>query len=293
MPTPVAMPAAAPLAPAREPALAPASVRPAFTPIPEYRVTAYVNGVAGRLREGRAQGIDDATTLAAINTERLALARALDSPSFREAFATRYHREYNKTRPEFPLSLAGCAESTNGTIDHRINDAYALANFVLTPLFIEAAQAKATEPKIEKPYTLPQEKIDEMIERFAEDTCPRGVDGITHAQHAMLGHQEGHRVLADIYAPQGGLHAVLEAALAQSWPQSSPQERQRLAADWLKARENPARATVEVLREGGMVYDPVIARVRAALKPATTIAEPASLQGRTAEKPPLLMDSIG
>ena len=53
MPTPVAMPAALSLAPAREAsAPVPATVRPPFTPIPEYRVSAYINGVADRLRDG-------------------------------------------------------------------------------------------------------------------------------------------------------------------------------------------------------------------------------------------------
>lgn len=292
MPTPVAMSAASPSTHVRVATPETAPALPPFTKIPDYRVTLFIDGVADRIRDGRARGIDDATTYAAIHSERLALAQAIGSSAFREAFAQSYYREYNKTRPEFPLSLAACTESINGTLNNRINDAYALANFVMTPLFIEAVNQKAAQPKVAKPYALPQEKIDEMIERFAEDTTPRGVDGITHAQHAMLGHQEGHRALADIYSPQGGLHAVLENALAATWPQSTPQQRQRLAADWLEAREKPARATVEVLKEGGAVYEPVIARIRAVLRPTTT-AQSATLDGRAQVKSPLLMDSLG
>jgi len=246
---------------------APAAVSAPLKPIPAFREQQFIQGVADRVREGAAQGLNETAVIAHVRAEREALAAAIDSQPVRDAFAASYHRFYNVLRPITPISLDAARLSTNDIIAHRINDARYLSDALTKPDFLQKVRDAAAKPPVARPLLAP-ERVAEMIERFAEDTSPLGVDGITHAQHSMAGHQEGHLALAQAYAPDGGLRQALEVALAQHLPPDLQARHTALAADWLKAREDRARATVAALAEDGEVYQGVMARVVKAAQPS-------------------------
>jgi hypothetical protein len=291
MPTQIATPNPAPLAPAREGV----SAFPEFTELPSYRVSRFIDGVAERLRESRAQGLDDATTLATIRNERLALAAALKDETLHRVFADAYQKEGSAAFPAAPVSATAAREYTDDILKHRINDANALAAFTITPLFLEAVMKKLDGPATARDLSLPMEKIEEMVERFSQASSLYGMDAKIHDQMSMGGHVIGHQALVKIYGPPGVLQPALQAALAKQLPNDSPQAIAEMARDWLEMRALSARQTVETLQEGGIVYNAVMARhpLVETLQPPTVQLSDAAHEGIAQTKTDLLMDRLG
>lgn len=232
--------------------------------IPVYRIRQFMGGVGERLRHDGAQSIPEAQTVQAIQTERRALAAALDSHEFRHALATGYQQAFSALVPSLALSLDAAHQQTDQVIVHRVNDARWLAAHVGNEDFLKGARAAATVAPSSSTYQLPPEKIDEMVERFLAFPPQYGMDALTHIDQNMRGECVGHMALAQLFA-QPSLQAVLAQKLAQ---QQLPLDvADRLSRDWLEARRKPAETTVEALTEGGAVYRAVMQRA-AALDPS-------------------------
>lgn len=235
---------------------APTANSPTLLPIPQYRVHLFEIGVSERLHEGQSKGVSEAEILATIRTERLALAEALQQQNFRDAFAHTYEQAHNAVMPAAAISPEESRRATDEIIAHRVNDANWLAQLVTQPDFI--AKARTTTEVKPTPYRLPREKIAEMTARFTADGSSYGIDARVHNQQSMEGHRIGHLVLAQVYADNGPLQAVLEQNLAQQLGDAAVAK--RLASDWLEARRKPAIATAETLGVTGEVYQQVMQR---------------------------------
>lgn len=233
---------------------------PSLSPIPQYRLRLFVVGVAERLREAKASGVSEAEILSTIRTERLALAEALSQENFRDAFARAYEQAHNAVMPAAHVSAEEARRATDEIIAHRVNDARWLAELVTHEEFV--AKARTTTEVKPEPYQLPSEKVAEMASRFAADGSSYGLDARVHNQHSMEGHRIGHLALAQVYADNGPLHAVLEQNLTHALGGDAAGAK-RLASDWLEARRKPAIATADTLGVGGEVYQQVMQRSNA------------------------------
>lgn len=253
------------------------AVSPSLLPIPPYRVHLFEIGVAERLREAKTHGVSEAEVLATIRTERLALVTAITQENFRSAFASSYEQAHNAVMPAAAVSPEEARRATDEIIAHRVNDAQWLAQLVTQPAFIEKARS-TTETK-PTPYRLPREKVAEMVSRFAADGSSYGVDARVHNQQAMEGHRIGHLALAQVYAENGPLHAVLEQNLTQALGGDAATAK-RLGSDWLEARRQPAIATADTLGVGGEVYEQVMQRSAA---PTASSPAPAATIGTAAK----------
>lgn len=274
---------------------APAADAPPLLPIPPYRERLFTIGVGERLREGAAKGESEAQTLAHIAQERTAIAAAIDSEDFRDAFARAYEQAHNARMPQAPVSAAQARHATDDIIKNRANDARQLTQLITQPNFMARARTAPAKPVN---YELPAEKITEMISRFTAEGSRYGIDARIHNQQSMEGHRIGHLALADIYAANGPLHAPFTQTLKAQLPNMDDAAINALASDWLEARREPAQATAEQLAEGGHVYTQVMQRSDAtriaanraqadaahARAPLTTVSS-AALMGTTALTP--------
>lgn len=248
---------------------APAVTSPPLAPIPPYRQRQFILGVGERLRDGAAKGISEQQTFAAIAQERTAIAAAIESEPFHDAFARAYEQAHNARTPQAPVSHAQARHATDDIIKNRANDARQLAQLITQADFIE--QARNAPPKPAQ-YELPPEKIEEMVARFTAENSSFGIDARIHNQQSMEGHRVGHLALAEVYAHNGPLHGVLAAALKNQLPAMDEAAVQALANDWLEARRVPALATAEQLTDRGRVYQQVMQRSDvAAATPAPTV----------------------
>lgn len=268
---------------------------PTLFAIPPYRERLFSIGVGERLREGSAKGLSEVQVLQAIGQERTALAAAMESEPFREAFAKAYADAHNALMPNATVSIEQARLATDDIIKNRANDARQLAQLVTQESFL--AKARTAPPKPAN-YALPPEKISEMVARFTAEGSRYGIDARIHNQQAMEGHRIGHLALAHAFAENGPLHAPLVDALKAQLPNMDDAAIQTLANDWLETRRNPAHATAETLREGGAVYQQVIERSDASriaatkaqadaahpIAPLTTVST-AALMGSTALSP--------
>jgi hypothetical protein len=225
-----------------------------LAPIPAYRTRQFSYGVATRLREGFQAGLSEAQVLSAVAREREALARALGSADFRQAFAQGYMNAYNALVPSAPITLEASVEATRELINNRINDAHTLAVLVCDAPFVAQARALAQTPNAAPSDGLPPEKIEEMVSRFVHEPATFGVDAAIHKQQGMNGQRVGHQALYDVFSKDATVKQVLTQQLATQLPQDAA----RLAADWLDARAKPAAATVAALGEHGVVYQRVM-----------------------------------
>lgn len=260
---------AIPEAPAAAPVTAP------LAPIPAYRSRQFSYGVADRLREGLQAGQSEAEVLASIAREREALARALDSADFRQAFAQGYLNAYNALVPSAPITLEASVEATRELINNRINDARTLAVLVCDAPFVAQARALSQTPNASPNEGLPPEKVEEMVSRFVHEPATFGVDAAIHKQQSMNGQRVGHQALYDVFSKDANVKQVLNQQLANHLPQDAA----RLAADWLEARAKPAAATVAALGEHGVVYQRVMVQTSQA-KAAQTATQHQSFAAR-------------
>lgn len=251
---------------APEPGQASTANSPSLLPIPPYRERLFTIGVGERLREGVAQGQNEAQVVSAIARERTALAAAIESEAFRDAFARAYSTAHNALMPQAPVNGEQARSATDDIVKNRANDARQLAHLVTQPDFLERARNAPPKPA---QYALPPEKMTEMVSRFAAEGSSYGIDARIHNQQSMAGHRIGHLALAQIYAENGPLHATLVQGLKAQLPGMDDAAIAQLANDWLEARRDPAVATAAQLTDGGAVYQQVLQRSDATRVAAT------------------------
>lgn len=265
----------------------PVAVSAPLFPIPEYRQRQFAKGVGERLRQGAMQGWNEAQVLASIKAEREALAQVLAEPALHGLLAQSYRAAHDRLVPAAPVSAAASEVVTTDILTNRMNDARQLARLVEQPDFVNAARTQAALPaEPAQPYRLSPEKITEMVDRFASDGAGYGPDATIHVQQEMEGQRIGHLALAEAFADNGPLMPTLTRALAARLGDEATA--QRLAADWLEARRNPAVATAETLAEGGVVYRAVMERVHNAHRTAQIERKPLADAA-----PPALLPATG
>ena len=226
-------------------------------PIPPYRLRLFTIGVGERVREGASKGQSEAQVFAAVARERGAIAAAIESEPFRDAFARAYAQAHNALLPNAPVSDALARHATDEIVKNRANDARWLAQLVTRTEFQQAARTAPAKPAT---YALPPEKIDEMVARFTAEGSRFGIDARIHNQQSMEGHRIGHLALVQTFADNGPLHSPLVDALRAQLPEMNDADLSRLANDWLEARRQPAQATSDQLVESGHVYQQVMQR---------------------------------
>ncbi len=235
-----------------------AQLAPLLSDMPAYRIEAFRDAVAARMRDGKAAGVEQKTTLALLVREQQALVQALDDPAFSQTFASLYTADFAKQEPNatYAPNMALVGTETNGILQNRIHDAHGFLLLLANPHFLADAELKSQEPApAPQPYALPAVKQEEMIRRLVQSNDPEGAEPRIHVAAAALGHQLVHQALANVYRPEvGGLRPVLEAALAKAWPESTPEQRTQLATNWLKARYDAAQATADNLKQDAPLY---------------------------------------
>lgn len=232
--------------------------------IPTYQRERYARGVAERVRTGFSAGESEALILDAIVTEREALARALAAPAMREAFATTYQQAFTALTPKAPLSLMAAQSVVGEVLDNRIRDARQLAALVRDPQFLTQMRANIITPPTDQLPDLPPEKAEDMVKGFLKN------EARIHLQQDMHGERIGHMALVEVFT-SNAMAVALQQALANELPQYTDAARAQLTAEWLAAREKPARATAQSLDETGVVYKAVMERAAKAKMPVAPL----------------------
>ncbi len=226
--------------------------------MPAYRTEAFLRAVAARVREGNAAGVDAQATIALVLREQQALTQALADPIFQNAMANAYVAEMKLQAPNtlYATDVEQAATQTNGILNNRIRDAKNFQALLVNADFLARVAVEAAQPApAAKPYELPPIKQEEIIRRLVQPNDPDGAEPRVHVAAAALGHQVVHQVLANIFRPKaGGLTPILAVALDKAWPEATPEQRDKLATSWLKARHDPAHSIADGLKPGGPMY---------------------------------------
>lgn len=292
MATPVEQPLVQPTAPSPEtssrvtPAGAfvnSAAIQQSLITIPDYRVAAFRQQVAARLRVAAAAGVTPEMALAVLVREQQAMACALSQEKFAEAVTDEFIRQMaaelkqaDPSHAKYVPTIAQAQQQVAGILANRMHDAEQFVLLLSQLEFVAAAGAESAQPEpAPKPYALPPIKQEEAIRRLVQPGDPAGAEPAVHVMASAIGQSIVHKALANMWSPKGALLQPLKDALKQAWPEAPELEINTVAARWLKARHDPAHSIADGLAEGGPLYEEAMRRV--GVTPTSAAASAVSL----------------
>ncbi len=235
----------------------PTATKPSPPPLTmeAYREAAFRQMVVRRMHEGEALGQSPAAIASAIAEEQRALASAITQPALLDV-ATRALMDAQAallTEPRYRSAPVPAHESVRQIMHRRAKEAQRMADLLSQPDYV--AMLAATPPVAADAVvpSLRDVKMKEVLGDLLhlENGAPQV---IAHMDATAKGAMFTHEALAAMFASDGALSAALGKELTRLLPTASPAAIERLAGDWLSARQAAAKLTSELAANDGAAY---------------------------------------
>ena len=262
--------------------------------MPPARRRAFQYALAQRLRDAMVQQQPTADIFVRAQREQQALAAAVLEPAVIDAatavlFAAMMQGIAN---PAQRISEDSARRSVLSIMRNRAQDASLFSQLLAQQDFQAETLALARrDGALPAMPPLPTGKVEEVTARAVQPDHPAGAEPAVHVMATHLGHRLVHDALARMFSVSGPLLAPLMQTLRRHLPEVSDRDIQRLAAEWLQARETPARALTASLTEGGEIYQKSMAMSEQLQRERLRASAAAVATGETAKASAMPVDA--